>query len=843
MEHIPEVPASPLRLMKERFVEIKRLGAGNFGDALLVIDKKYNAHRVVKRLHKAVTQMNPKTLAESRAEISNLSKIAHPHIVRLHRAWFDADKHLHMLMEYCEAGDLEDFVRQRFPLPEVLVRSLFMQLLVGMDEIHHNHLLHRDIKARNIFVTRAYVGHPKSADPAARAAAAEVGRHVDSRVIPHLATDSKGFAIVLKIGDFGLSKALNFTEDRAKTVAGTPFHFSPELARNQPYTRRTDIWSLGVLFYYILTLSMPFRGRTIQEVFCGILRDRVMHPAERYDELYGGFAGGGGGNNGAAASSSVRPFPYSAELVGIVMDMLNKTETQRPTTEELLGRSYFGSVPSAAAAKQRMRESAGNTTASSSSANASACSNSDDSNSATPSQPHAAVAGGTPASANQQQHSSSDGNGHHQTNRMCVARSDAIVNIRAQPSLQAPIIGTLRYLDEIDVVRHQFQSNGGNGNGGGGGACWWQISRPVAGFCVAQFEGKDLFVLKRSGVEPMRLSPLRQRGGGGGDENSSDFEDEEEEEEEELDQQCVGGDPEAGAGGGDYDDDDLEIEGHAAVVAADKERRRREREAAYVGIGGGANKKAVNGDDNDDDDDEDSAMMYSFSDAAPPPSRAVGGSGGRAAQDLRRLRNRDATARALDEMKNDKSPNGKAELFARADARAAAAAFGGLQGSPNKQQGFASPPRPTTPPPPKSTPPRSATSAAAAQLQHQQTPPAVPTRRVTSASSAPQPSAGVPIGPNNAASPRRAVAGAAAASPTAPAPPPPRKASPLAANRHGLGGVGAGHVSPIRHRKSPQVVLPPLSGCPTSMPSGGRSSPLKFFREIAAQQQQPAKRG
>lgn len=325
MELIPEVPSTCMQLMGERYTEVKRLGAGNFGDALLVIDKKYNRYRVVKRLQKSILLMDPKAIKESRVEIANLSRVAHPNVVRFYNGWFDVDHHLHMLMEYCESGDLEDFVNSnRFPLPEVLVKSIFVQLLVGLDNIHHNHLLHRDIKAKNIFLTRIFAGNPRSDDPVFVKAAAEVGKIIDRRAINSLATDTKGYAIVPKIGDFGLSKAVGSTEGRAKTVAGTPFHFSPELAKQLPYTRRSDIWSLGVLFYFVLTRTMPFRGRTIPEVFSSILRDNLTHITERFMEVHR------------------RPIPYSPELISNVMDMLKKEEKCRPTTDELLSRKYFG---------------------------------------------------------------------------------------------------------------------------------------------------------------------------------------------------------------------------------------------------------------------------------------------------------------------------------------------------------------------------------------------------------------------------------------------------------------------------------------------------------------------
>eukprot|EP00759_Apiculatamorpha_spiralis_P050382 PhF_6_TR4661/c0_g1_i1/m.6505 len=117
MELIPEVQSVCQPLMGSRYTKLKQLGAGNFGVADLVLDKQENRHRVVKRLQKSVLQMDARAIAESRVEIANLRRVTHPNVVRYLDGWFDNDKHLHMVMEYCESGDLEEFVQERFPLP------------------------------------------------------------------------------------------------------------------------------------------------------------------------------------------------------------------------------------------------------------------------------------------------------------------------------------------------------------------------------------------------------------------------------------------------------------------------------------------------------------------------------------------------------------------------------------------------------------------------------------------------------------------------------------------------------------------------------------------------------
>ena len=79
-----------------------------------------------------------------------------------------------------------------------------------MKHLHDRKVLHRDIKAQNVFLT------------------------------------SEG---VVKLGDFGIAKVLNNTMDNARTVVGTPYYLSPEIVDNKPYSFKSDVWSLGVLLY------------------------------------------------------------------------------------------------------------------------------------------------------------------------------------------------------------------------------------------------------------------------------------------------------------------------------------------------------------------------------------------------------------------------------------------------------------------------------------------------------------------------------------------------------------------------------------------------------------------
>lgn len=94
--------------------------------------------------------------------------------------------------------------------PESQIITWFVQMALAMNYVHDKKILHRDLKTQNIFLT------------------------------------SKGD---IKIGDFGIARVLQHTYDCANTAIGTPYYLSPEICQEKPYNQKSDIWSLGCIFY------------------------------------------------------------------------------------------------------------------------------------------------------------------------------------------------------------------------------------------------------------------------------------------------------------------------------------------------------------------------------------------------------------------------------------------------------------------------------------------------------------------------------------------------------------------------------------------------------------------
>jgi len=133
-----------------------------------------------------------------------------------------------------QQGTVHDLIKRNAPrgVSEDTAWRLILQSALGLAHIHGLKILHRDVKSENIFL------------------------------------DAKGDA---KIGDLGVAKSLKNTNDLGVTLVGTPFYLSPELCDRRPYDAKSDVWSLGVVLYELLTGKPPFRARSQQELFLKIL--------------------------------------------------------------------------------------------------------------------------------------------------------------------------------------------------------------------------------------------------------------------------------------------------------------------------------------------------------------------------------------------------------------------------------------------------------------------------------------------------------------------------------------------------------------------------------------------
>ncbi|XP_054576190.1 serine/threonine-protein kinase Nek3 [Eptesicus fuscus] len=223
------------------YTALRVIGEGSFGRALLV--QQESSHRMFAmkeiRLSKSFSDTQ-----NSRKEAVLLAKMKHPNIVAFTES-FEAEGHLYIVMEYCDGGDLMQKIKhQKGKLfPEDMILNWFTQMCLGVNHIHKKHVLHRDIKSKNIFLTQ------------------------NGQV---------------KLGDFGSAHLLSNPMAFACTYVGTPYYVPPEIWENMPYNNKSDIWSLGCILYELCTLKHPFQANSWKSLILKVCQGSVSPLPSHY---------------------------------------------------------------------------------------------------------------------------------------------------------------------------------------------------------------------------------------------------------------------------------------------------------------------------------------------------------------------------------------------------------------------------------------------------------------------------------------------------------------------------------------------------------------------------------
>ncbi|XP_049502825.1 serine/threonine-protein kinase Nek5 [Panthera uncia] len=227
----------------DKYDVIKAIGEGAFGKAFLAKRTSDSKHCVIKEIDFA--KMPTQEKEASTEEVVLLAKMKHPNIVTFFSS-FQENNRLFIVMEYCDGGDLMKRIhRQRGVLfSEDQILSWFVQISLGLKYIHDRKILHRDIKAQNIFLSKN--------------------------------------GMVAKLGDFGIARVLNNSMELARTCIGTPYYLSPEICQNKPYNNKTDIWSLGCVLYELCTLKHPFEGNNLHQLVLKICQAHFAPISPRF---------------------------------------------------------------------------------------------------------------------------------------------------------------------------------------------------------------------------------------------------------------------------------------------------------------------------------------------------------------------------------------------------------------------------------------------------------------------------------------------------------------------------------------------------------------------------------
>ncbi|XP_052494020.1 serine/threonine-protein kinase Nek4 isoform X2 [Budorcas taxicolor] len=215
---------------------LRVVGKGSYGEVTLVRHRRDGRQYVIKKLNLRNASSRERRAAEQEAQL--LSQLKHPNIVTYKESWEGGDGLLYIVMGFCEGGDLYRKLKEQEGrlLPESQVVEWFVQIAMALQYLHEKHILHRDLKTQNVFLTRTNI---------------------------------------IKVGDLGIARVLENHCDMASTLIGTPYYMSPELFSNKPYNYKSDVWALGCCVYEMATLKHAFNAKDMNSLVYRIIEGKL----------------------------------------------------------------------------------------------------------------------------------------------------------------------------------------------------------------------------------------------------------------------------------------------------------------------------------------------------------------------------------------------------------------------------------------------------------------------------------------------------------------------------------------------------------------------------------------
>jgi len=242
------------QVVADRYHIIKKLGEGGMGAVYLGEHVKMGRKSAIKVMNPGMAH-DPDAVSRFNREASNASRISHPNVCQIYDFGETTDGLIYLAMEFIEGQSLTDLIDREGALPAVRAASILKQSADALQAAHDLGIVHRDLKPDNIMISQARDG-----------------------------------ADVVKVVDFGIAKAVAGDETGQKVtktglVVGTPEYMSPEQLSGDKLDGRSDIYSLGLVLYRMLTGVLPFQADTAQEVMIKRLTDEPTPLAEARPDI------------------------------------------------------------------------------------------------------------------------------------------------------------------------------------------------------------------------------------------------------------------------------------------------------------------------------------------------------------------------------------------------------------------------------------------------------------------------------------------------------------------------------------------------------------------------------
>lgn len=222
----------------DNFVHIKQIGEGAYGKVMLtksLNDSKVYATKIIENNKVEMDEEDFKTL----------ENIIHPFLVKLHYLYRN-EKKTYCMMDYCAGGNLYEYIRNSGRFSEAQAVFYISEIIEAISELHNNNIIYRDLKPENILLDE--LGH-------------------------------------VKICDFGMCEYGKSNEKvQSNIFCGSIEYVSPEVLNRKTYSVEVDWWSLGCLYYELITGHTPFISSSEQQLYTNINNGKILYPTSMSSE-------------------------------------------------------------------------------------------------------------------------------------------------------------------------------------------------------------------------------------------------------------------------------------------------------------------------------------------------------------------------------------------------------------------------------------------------------------------------------------------------------------------------------------------------------------------------------
>ena len=252
---------------------IEEIGKGATGKVWLSVDERKNELLAIKAIPNGYLKKEEGSV-RLKSELQNLHKLKHKNIIQI-RGYETTKNNTYIALEYCNGGNLHEYQKfyqktTKTTLNELYIQKIMKQITAGLEYMHLNKIIHRDIKLENILIN--FDKYPNLA--------------IKGKLPPKVKYEniSLSDSFTIKIADLGFSKDIEVSNITA-TVLGTPINMSPDIVNNyvsdetKSYNTSVDLWSLGAITYELLTGKQAFSGSQFKEVFKQIMEGKYSLPS------------------------------------------------------------------------------------------------------------------------------------------------------------------------------------------------------------------------------------------------------------------------------------------------------------------------------------------------------------------------------------------------------------------------------------------------------------------------------------------------------------------------------------------------------------------------------------